>query len=92
MPWADLPGIKLHYECRGRGRRVLLIGGTGGDLRRPLTPFDRQLCADFEVLCFDQRGMGQSDKPDVPCTMADYAADAAALHDRSWPAVISLSA
>jgi 3-oxoadipate enol-lactonase len=79
MPWAQLPGITLYYERRGAGRQVLFLGGTGGDLRRPANPFDRALAREFELLVFDQRGMGRSDKPDAPCTMADYAGDAAAL-------------
>lgn len=81
MPHADLPGCTLYYECRGSGKRVLFIGGTGGDLRRPATAFDQALARDFEVLAFDQRGMGRSGKPDRLYTMADYAADAAALLD-----------
>jgi 3-oxoadipate enol-lactonase len=35
----------------------------------------------FEVAMYDQRGLGQTTKPDVPYTMADYADDAAALLD-----------
>lgn len=81
MPHARIRDIDLHYEIRGAGPRLFFIGGTGGDLRRPPTPFDRLLDRHFEVLRFDQRGMGQSSKPDVPYTMADYAADAAGLLD-----------
>ena len=33
----------------------------------------------FEVLSYDQRGLGQSDKPDVACSMRDYAEDAVAI-------------
>jgi 3-oxoadipate enol-lactonase len=35
----------------------------------------------FTVLMYDQRGLGQSSKPDSPYTMADYADDANALLD-----------
>ena len=32
-----------------------------------------------DLLAYDQRGLGQSEKPDMPYSMADYADDAAAL-------------
>jgi 3-oxoadipate enol-lactonase len=41
--------------------------------------FDSPLVEHFEVLAYDQRGLGRSAKPDIPYTMADYADDAAAL-------------
>lgn len=81
MPLARVGPLDLLYDIRGRGPRLLFISGTGADLRRPPTHFDRLLDAHFEVLRFDQRGMGQSGKPDLPYTMADYAADAAGLMD-----------
>ena len=40
-----------------------------------------QLNAHFTVLRYDQRGLGQSGKPDQHYSMADYADDAAALMD-----------
>jgi 3-oxoadipate enol-lactonase len=91
MPWANLPDITLYYECRGAGRPILFLGGTGSDLRRPPTAFDRALAEDFSVLAFDQRGMGRSAKPDQPYTMAGYAEDAAALLDHmGWGRVAVL--
>ncbi|MEY3200764.1 MAG: hypothetical protein RIR70_314 [Pseudomonadota bacterium] len=74
--------IEIPWVRRGVGSnrpKLLFISGTGGDLRHPPSQFDRLLDAHFDVLRFDQRGMGQASKPDVPYTMADYAADAAGL-------------
>ena len=79
MPVAAVGEIQLHFDIRGNGPRLLFISGTGADLRKAHTPFDRLLDTHFEVLRFDQRGMGQSSKPDVPYSMADYARDAAGL-------------
>ena len=79
MPFAKVGQLRLCYEIRGSGPRILFLTGTGSDLRLPPNPFQRRLEADFEVLMLDQRGMGQSDKPDVPYSMAEYAEDAAAL-------------
>lgn len=79
MPFANIGDLRLYYEIRGSGPPILFLSGTGSDLRLPPNPFQRRLEADFEVLMLDQRGMGQSDKPDLPYTLADYAADAGAL-------------
>lgn len=79
IDFARVGEIDMAFNIRGAGPRLVLISGTGGDLRRAPTSFDRLLDRHFEVLRFDQRGMGQSAKPDVPYTMAGYAEDAAGL-------------
>ena len=71
--------LKLNYEVMGEGPRLLLIGGTGWDLRAPKSPFERALHKEFTVLRYDQRGQGQSDKPDIAYSMQDYADDCAHL-------------
>jgi 3-oxoadipate enol-lactonase len=81
MPHLKANGISLYFETHGSGERLLFISGTGGDLRAKPNVFDSPLGARFEILSYDQRGLGQSDKPDVDYTMADYADDAAALLD-----------
>jgi 3-oxoadipate enol-lactonase len=81
MPFASVRDIRTHYEVRGTGPRLLYISGTGGDLRRSPNVFDWPVAQHFEVLAYDQRGLGQTDRPDVPYAMADYADDAAALLD-----------
>ena len=77
---ADDASLDLYYEIHGLdgGAPVLNIGGSGGDLRRTfpdLLPLNKH----FQVLSYDQRGLGRSDRPDGEYTMADYADDAAAL-------------
>jgi 3-oxoadipate enol-lactonase len=58
---------------------LFFIGGSGGDLRDKPGVFDGPLTRHFEVLSFDQRGLGQSDVPEGPYSMHDYGEDAAAL-------------
>lgn len=72
---------KLNFavECRGSGEPLLFLGGTGWDLRDRPNPLDGPLAKQFEVILFDQRGMGQSDKPASVYSMADYADDAAGI-------------
>lgn len=87
MRFADLGGHRFYYERRGQGAPLLLIGGTGGDLRRPETQFGGPLAQHFDLLTYDQRGLGQSWKGDGPFTMADYADDAARLMEAvGWSA------
>jgi 3-oxoadipate enol-lactonase len=81
MPIAQLPTIDLYYERAGEGSPLLFISGTGGDLRVKPNVFDGPLAKGFDLLAYDQRGLGRSAKPDTPYTMADYGDDAAALLD-----------
>jgi 3-oxoadipate enol-lactonase len=86
MPVAKLGAIELYYERIGEGAPLLFISGTGGDLRVKPNMLDGPLPKAFDLLAYDQRGLGRSAKPDVAYSMADYADDAAALMDHiGWP-------
>jgi 3-oxoadipate enol-lactonase len=85
VPIVRTDRIELYFERAGAGPRLLFISGTGGDLRNKPNVFDGPLARSFDLLAYDQRGLGQSEKPDVACCMADYADDAAALLEaRGW--------
>ncbi len=81
MPFATVGDIEIYYEKKGSGPRLLCISGTGGDLRNKPNIFSSPLPRSFDLLAYDQRGFGQTSKPDYPYTMADYANDAAGLLD-----------
>ena len=81
MPFVDVRDLKLYYERQGSGPRLLYISGTGGDLRRKPSVFERPIAHHFNILTYDQRGLGQTSKPEADYTMADYAEDAVALLD-----------
>jgi 3-oxoadipate enol-lactonase len=86
MSYAPINGIEVYYERAGSGPPLLFISGTGGDLRVKPNVFDGPLPRSFDVLAYDQRGLGRTSKPDVPYAMAQYADDAAALLDHvGWP-------
>lgn len=78
MPTAHLNGIDVYYERSGDGPRLLFLNGSGStlDLSRPLLDILRP---HFDLLAHDQRGLGRTSIPAGPYTMAEYAADAAAL-------------
>ena len=82
MPFAAVNGLQLYFERAGEGPPLLFISGTGGDLRVRPNQLDGPFPKAFDMLTWDQRGLGRSDKPDVPYSMADYADDAAALMTR----------
>ena len=79
MPFIAARDLRIYYESRGVGQRVLGIGGTGGDLRRFPTVFEMLPTQGFEILAYDQRGLGQTSRPDKPYSLADYADDAEVL-------------
>lgn len=81
MPFSQVRDLKMYYETAGSGPRLLFFNGSGGDLRYHPNMFDSPLGANFEMLAFDQRGLGQTDRPDIPYSMRDYADDGAALLD-----------
>lgn len=86
MPFRNVNGVDLYFERHGEGPPLLNISGSGGDLRLS-RPERSPLNKTFDVLHYDQRGLGQATKTGGPFTMADYADDAAALIDAAgWEA------
>ena len=79
MPFVDVRDLKMYYELQGEGPRLLFISGSNGDLRRKPNIFDTPVASQFEILAYDQRGLGQTSVPDGPYTMQDYAEDTEAL-------------
>ncbi len=96
MPFADLPGVRIHYEIGGSGPRLVVLNGTGSDLRNRPSPFEWPISDQFEILSLDHRGLGQSEPtdPEAQPTMADFGADVLALLDHvGWKtcAVLGIS-
>ncbi len=77
MPDAQIGDVKIHYTETGAGDPLLLIMGFGmpGEAWMGVLPF----LEGFHAIYFDNRGTGQSDKPEGPYTMAQMADDAAGL-------------
>src|SRR5438876_11417899 len=81
MSFAHINDLDFYFERAGSGAPLLFISGSGADLRIKPNQMDGPLPKHFDVLSYDQRGLGQTAKPDAPYTMADYADDAARLMD-----------
>jgi 3-oxoadipate enol-lactonase len=70
--------VGLAYEVRGSGPSLLLVQGLGYG-GRGWGPGHELLAEDFQVVSYDNRGFGASDVPPGPYTVAQLAADAAAV-------------
>ena len=85
MPFIKSGDLQVWFErpnpLTADDARLLYITGTGADLRRKPNPLGSPLAAQFDLLTYDQRGLGRTDKPDGPYSMAQYAEDAAQLLD-----------
>jgi pimeloyl-ACP methyl ester carboxylesterase len=80
MPKIKTNNVELYYETHGEGKPLVLISGIGYTLWQwhGMIPF---LQEHFQVIAFDNRGVGQSDKPAGPYTAHMLAADTAGLLD-----------
>jgi pimeloyl-ACP methyl ester carboxylesterase len=85
---SHLNGIDIEYEQRGNGPRLLLFNGSGATIAA-VAPLLDKLVEHFEVLVHDQRCLGGTTVTDDVPTMAEYAADGAALLDHvGWPTAL----
>lgn len=80
MPKVQTNGIEIYYELHGEGTPLVLISGLGYPAWEwhKMVPY---LAEKFQVITFDNRGVGQSDKPAGPYTAQMLAADVAGLLD-----------
>jgi 3-oxoadipate enol-lactonase len=93
MPTAKINGLEVYFERAGHGPPLLFLNGSGATLQSS-APIIEQFRRHFDVVAHDQRGLGRTAIPPAPYTMADYAADAAALLDHvGWAtsAVVGIS-
>lgn len=83
MPFFHSSELDIYFETSAtEGQpKLLYISGTGADLRKKPSIFDGPLPKLFQLLAYDQRGLGRSDKPDRNYSMSDYASDALRLLD-----------
>jgi len=80
MAFVNNQGTKIYWDEQGSGEPILLIMGLGyascmWHRTRPV------LSATYRTIAFDNRGVGQSDVPPGPYSIAAMASDAAAVLD-----------
>ncbi len=80
MPYVKVGDIKMYYEIHGKDEPLVFIDGRNmcHDLLYKHVPVFAQ---EYKVISYDNRGVGKSDKPDIPYTLEMMANDLAGLLD-----------
>jgi 3-oxoadipate enol-lactonase len=80
MPFANIKGININYKVTGQGEPLVMIMGLGTDQVGWMSqvPFFKKY---YQVVTFDNRGVGKSDKPAGPYTTEMMADDTIGLMD-----------
>jgi 3-oxoadipate enol-lactonase len=81
MPFSTKNGISLYYDVAGEGPAVCLINGYRLSGAAWPDAFINQLASRFEIISFDNRGTGRSDKPPGGYEFANMATDVLGLLD-----------
>ena len=77
---ADSQGVQIAYEIRGDGEPLTIVHGLAYD-RAGWGRFPALLAERYRVVLIDNRGVGESDAPPGPYTVAQMAADVMAVLD-----------
>lgn len=77
MKCANVNGVELGYDVAGTGEPVLLISPVVADGFVPLV--SQRALAPYRLITYHKRGWGGSTHTAAPVSVADHAADAAAL-------------
>jgi hypothetical protein len=80
MPKVKVNDISMYYEVHGKGEPLVLINGAGASIETFywLIPIYSR---DYRLVLFDNRGVGQTDRPDMIYTTQLMADDLAGLLD-----------
>jgi 3-oxoadipate enol-lactonase len=81
VPAVSTPNAELHFERAGSGEPLLMIQGMSGTHVSWGEPFLAPLRESFDVIAFDNRGIGLSAPIDAPFTIVEMAEDAAGMLD-----------
>lgn len=78
MPKVKINEINIYYEIQGQGPPLILIAGLGCASWlwfKQIPEFSKM----FKIIVFDNRGVGQTDKPDIPYSIKLFAEDTIGL-------------
>ncbi len=73
--------IQIYFELYGHGDPLVLIAGTGISCATWRIFQVPEFSKYYQVLIYDHRGLGRTDKPDMPYTTRLFAKDCAGLMD-----------
>ena len=80
MPKVRVNDIDMYYKIHGKGPPLVHVGGLAGDARTWQRQIEH-LAQYYQVLCFDNRGTGRTDCPDLPYSTKLFADDTVGLMD-----------
>ncbi len=78
MPWMENNGVRIYYELYGYGLPIVFFSGVGGGTwswYKQISYFEKK----YEIVVYDNRGSGRSDKPREPYSMEDFVSDGCAI-------------
>jgi acyl-CoA synthetase (AMP-forming)/AMP-acid ligase II len=71
--------VNLYYELYGQGDPLVLVAGTGISCAPWRVAQVPEFAKHYQVVIYDHRGLGRSDKPDMPYSTELFAKDCAGL-------------
>lgn len=81
MPKVKVNDIEIYYEIHGEGAPLILIMGFTGNTKWWNPRVIRTLANHFKTIIFDNRGVGQTDKPRTKYSIKLFADDTVGLLD-----------
>jgi pimeloyl-ACP methyl ester carboxylesterase len=79
MPKVKVNEIAIYYTKRGEGTPLIMINGWGSSSEGWYPEFIKELSKHHELILIDNRGTGQSDKPDNEYSIKTMARDTAKI-------------
>ena len=84
MPTVEVNDINIYYEIHGVGEPLLMIQGLGFEISAMVTEPGKSRFIDkfadrYQVIVFDYRGVGRTEKPDMPYSIDMLAGDTVCL-------------
>lgn len=81
MPVVKANDIHIYYEIHGEGEPIVFIGDLANDITdyTDRTKIISDLSQTYKVIVFANRGVGRTDKPDIPYSIEMMADDTATL-------------
>jgi pimeloyl-ACP methyl ester carboxylesterase len=81
MPKVEINGTNIHYEVKGEGKTILLVLGPEANISE-WSSLINGLARHYQVVAFDQRGCGRSQKTKNDDSIETMADDAAILIEK----------
>lgn len=79
MPEVTSNGTRIWYDGRGSGPPLVMVYGIGGCSADWWDPFLDRMAERYRLVLMDNRGCGNSEKPEAAWSMADMTADVMAV-------------